>query len=63
MKLDPMKGLSSLLLPHGAVGWSECVIVAFPGLVTGTEIQDSVFPSSDRYCDPYSNGSYWKSGQ
>ena len=22
MKLDPMKGLCSLLLPHGAVGWS-----------------------------------------
>ena len=26
-----------------------CVIVAFPGLVTGTEIQGSVFTSSDRY--------------
>ena len=22
MKLDPMKGLCSLPLPHGAVGWS-----------------------------------------
>ena len=53
-------------LPHGAVGWSVvcvCVIVVFSGLVTGTEIQGSVFTSSDRYCDSDSNGSYWKSGQ
>ena len=41
----------------------RCVIVAFPGLVTGTEIQGSVFTSSDRYCDSDANGSYWKSGQ
>ena len=39
------------------------VSVAFPGLVTGTEIQGSVLTSSDRYCDSDSNGSYWKSGQ
>ena len=58
-----MKGLCSLPLPHGAVGWSVVLIVAFPGLVTGTEIQGSVFTSSDRYCDSDSNGSYWKSGQ
>ena len=38
------------------------VIVAFPGLVTGNEIQGSVFTSSDRYCDSDANGSYWKSG-
>ena len=48
-----MKGLCSLPLPHGA----------FPGLVTGIEIQGNVFTSSDRYCNSDSNGSYWKSGQ
>ena len=58
-----MKDLCSLPLPHGAVGWSVVCIVPFPGLVTGTEIQGSVFTSSDRYCDSDSNGSYWKSGQ
>ena len=59
-----MKGLCSLPLPQSAMGWSgRCVIVAFPGLVTGTEIQGSVFTSSDRYCDSDANGSYWKSGQ
>ena len=47
---------------HGLV-WCVCVIVAFPGLVTGTEIQGSVYTSSDRYCDSSANGSYWKSGQ
>ena len=48
-----MKGLCSLPLPNGAL----------VGLLTGTEIQSSVFTSSDRYCDSASNGSYWKSGQ
>ena len=37
-----------------------CVIVEFPGLVTGTEFQGSVFTSSDRYYDSDANGSYWK---
>ena len=41
----------------------KCVIVAFPGLVTGTEIQGSEFTSSDGYCDSDFYDSCWKSGQ
>ena len=37
-----------LFVPSSWVGL-QCVIVAFPGLVTDTEIQDSVLASSDRY--------------
>ena len=58
-----MKGFCSLPLPHSAVGWSVVCECGIPGLVTATEIQGSLFTSSDRYCDSDSNGSYWKSGQ
>ena len=40
-----------------------CVIVAFPGPETDTEIKGSVLASSDRYRDSDAYGSYWKSGQ
>ena len=41
-----MKGLCSLPLPHGAMGWS---VVCDCGICC--EIQGSVFTSSHRYCD------------